>query len=286
MRRLTAPFKGWVQRFALGLLVAAAIGLMILGKTGAPIVERLRLTISDTVVPVLDALSRPVASARAVIDEVRGLVNLRSENARLQSENERLRHWQVVARKLDQENTAIRGLLAFAADPRPAFITARVVADSGGAFVRTALINVGADRGVRNGQAVIDGGGLVGRVVERGSLSARVLLLTDLNSRVPVVVELTRVRAILAGDNTDLPRLTFLPDDAGVVPGDRIVTSGHGGALPPGLPVGVVTAVDEGVVRVQPFVDWHRLEYVRVLDYALLGALPSTRPAGRAETLR
>ena len=112
------------------------------------------------------------------------------------------------------------------------------------------------------------------------------MLLTELNARIPVVVESTRVAAILAGDNTDRQRLVFLPDDARVSPGERIVTSGRGGMLPAGLPIGVVASVDGDSVRVQPLVDWHTLEFVQVLDYVLPGALPATRPVGRAEAVQ
>ena len=284
--RLTVPLKGWVQRFAFVLLVAAGVGLLILGKADSPFVERLRLNIVDTAAPVLDALSRPVATVTALVEEVRGLVALHGENARLREDNERLRHWEVVARKLEQENVAYRDLLNVVAEPRPAFVTARVIADSGGAFVRTVLLTAGARDGVRNGQAVVTGEGMVGRVVETGGRSARVLLITDLNSRIPVVVESTRAPASLAGDNSDRQRLLFLPVNARVAVGARVVTSGQGGVLPPGLPVGTVTSLDDGVVSVQPFVDWHMLEYVQVLDYVLPGALPSTRAAGRAGPLR
>lgn len=284
--RLTVPLKGWVQRFAFVLLAAAGVGLLILGKADSLFVERLRLSIVDTAAPVLDALSRPVATATALVEEARGLVALHGENARLREDNERLRHWEVVARKLEQENVAYRDLLNVVAEPRPAFVTARVIADSGGAFVRTVLLTAGARDGVRNGQAVVSGEGMVGRVVETGERSARVLLITDLNSRIPVVVESTRAPAILAGDNSDRQRLLFLPVNARVAVGARVVTSGQGGVLPPGLPVGIVASLDDGVVSVQPFVDWHMLEYVQVLDYVLPGALPSTRAAGRAGPLR
>ncbi len=280
------PVKGWIQRFALVLLVVVAVGLMILGKAGSPVVERLRMTITDAVAPVLDVMSRPVTTVAHAVEEGRQLLYLRSENARLRKENERLHHWQVVARRLEQENAALRELLNFAGEPRPTFITARVIADSGGAFVRTRLLNAGARDGVHDGQAVVNSDGLVGRVVETGERSARTLLLTDFNARIPVVVSSARVPAIVAGDNTDRPRLNFLPDNAQVAAGDRVVTSGRGGMLPPGLPVGVVIGgVKNGVVRVEPFVDWHRLEYVRVIDYVLPGVLPQTRPAGRAGRL-
>lgn len=286
LKRVTLPIKGWIQRFALVLFVGAALGLMVMGRADVRVVERLRVAIADAAAPVLDALSRPVASVNEAIAYGRELLYLRAENARLREENARLRHWEAAARKLAQENLAFRSLLNMVDDPQLAFVSARVVGDSGGAFVRTVLINAGAADGVHKGQAVITGDGLVGRIVETGERSARVLLLTDLNARIPVVLEQSRVPAILAGDNSDRPRLTFVPVNATVAPGERIVTSGQGGMLPPGLPVGTVAAIEDGVIRVEPFVDWAKLEYVRVLDYALPGVLPATRAAGRAGPLQ
>ncbi len=282
---ITGTIKAWLQRFAFVLLAGTALTLMILGKADSPVVERLRVTITDAAMPVLEVLTHPIVSVNAVVDTVNDLVYLRSENTRLRAENERLRGWHDAARLLEQENIAFRDLLGFVADPQPVFISARVIGDSGGAFVRSQLLNAGAADGVRNGQAVVNGDGLVGRVVSTGERSSRVLLLTDLNSRIPVAAETSRVRGILAGDNTDRPRLDFLPVDAGLKPGDRIVTTGRGGMLPPGLPVGIVASVEDGVILVEPFIDWGKLEYVRVLDYVLPGMLPTTRAAGRAGPL-
>ncbi len=286
LKHMTLPVKGWLQRFALLLFIGAALGLMVMGRADVRLVERLRIVLTDVATPVLDVLSRPVASLSEAIAYGRGLIALNAENARLREENARLRHWESVARRLGRENAALRALLNMVDDPKLSFVTARVVADSGGVFVRTVLINAGARDGLRRGQAVITGDGLVGRIVETGEHSARVLLLTDLNARVPVVVEQSRVPAILAGDNSDRPRLSFIPVNATVSLGERIVTSGQGGMLPPGLPIGTVASIEDGVVRVEPFVDWSTLEYVRVLDYALPGVLPSTRSAERAGPLQ
>ena len=284
-RRLTLPVKGWVQRFAFALLIAAAVGLMILGKIESRFVETLRVTVTDVAAPVLEVLSHPAATMASAVEEFRKLIHLQGENVRLREENLRLRQWHAVAQKLQQENAAYKSLLNFVDDPRPVFITARVIGDAGGAYVRTVLLNAGTGDGVRVGQAVTNADGLVGRVVEAGNHSARILLLTDLNSRVPVVIESTRVPAILAGDNSNNPRLSYLPRNASVSPGQRVVTSGHGGMLPPGLPVGEVVAVVDGVIRVRPLVDWHSLEYMRVLDFTLPGVLPSTSLAGPAGPL-
>ena len=285
VRRLALPVKGWVQRFAFTLLVSASVGMMILGKVDSQFVERLRVGVTDAVAPVLEVLSQPSAAAAAMVEEMRALTNLRSENERLRAENARLLQWQAVARTLEQENLAFKELLALVDTPRPAFITARVIGDAGGAFVRTVLLNAGSDDGVRVGQAAVNAEGLVGRVVETGRRSARILLLTDLNSRVPVVVEQTRAPAILAGDNSDYPSLTFTPVNALFEPGERIVTSGHGGMLPPGLPVGEVVSTVGGVARVRSYVNWSTLEYLRVLDFTLPGVLPTTRTAGPAGPL-
>ncbi len=256
------------QRFAFVLLLSAAIALMLLGKTENPFVERLRAVVTDAAMPVLTALSHPITAVRGAVAEAERLVNLQSENVRLSGENERMRRWESAARNLERENAALRAMLNVGGESTSReVVTARVIGDSGGPFVRTMLLDAGARRGVRRGQAAVNGDGLVGRVVETGERSSRILLLTDLNSRVPVVVESSRYRAILAGDNSARPRLIFAVARDRIRPGDRIVTSGHGGMFPPGLPVGMVTGLEEGVLRLQPFVDWDRLVLVQILEF-------------------
>jgi rod shape-determining protein MreC len=256
------------QRFAYLVLVTAAVALMLLGKAENLFVERLRAVVTDAAAPILAVISEPVAAVERAVGAVEELVYLHSENKRLRVDNQRLRGWEAAARKLEQENAAFRAMLNMRGEAEiQGAISARVIGDSGGPFVRTMLLDAGARMGVAKGQPAVSGKGVVGRVVEAGQRSARVLLVTDLNSRIPVVLESSRYRAILAGDNSDQPRLVFSAAGDRVRPGDRIVTSGHGGVFPPGLPVGVVVSVADGVPRVQPFVDWHRLEYVEVLAY-------------------
>ena len=120
-------------------------------------------------------------------------------------------------------------------------VTGSVIADARGPFLRSALINLGRDNGVRVGYAVIDGDGLIGRVVDAGSSVARVLLLSDLNSRIPVLVGPAGIRALVSGDNAAELKLEFLPDGASLYAGDEVYTSGSEGVLPRGLRVGVVT---------------------------------------------
>ena len=135
------------------------------------------------------------------------------------------------------------------------------------------MITAGQSGGVKKGQVVMTGEGLVGRVMQAGLYSARVLLITDINSRIPVQVGEAGNRAILAGDNSLRPRLLFLGNASAAAPGDKIVTSGDAEAFPPGIPIGQVSRVDEGVVEVEPFVVRDKIQHVRVADYGLAGIL-------------
>jgi rod shape-determining protein MreC len=268
LRYLAFPLKIVFQRFALLFLVLAAFGMMLLSKAETVMVERVSTAVVDLVAPIMDVLSRPAASVNEGVRRVREMTAIYAENERLRRENARLLQWQEAARRLAAQNRALTALLDFKPDPRASYIAARVIGDSGGSFVRSMLVNAGSRDGIARGQAVVTGDGLVGRVAAAGFRSARVLLVTDINSRVPVILESTGQRGILAGDNSNQPRLVFLPANATVKVGDRLVTSGHGGVFPPGLPAGRVVAEGDNGIRVQPYVALDALEFVRVVDYA------------------
>ena len=274
--RFAIPMRALIQRFAFVLLIASAFALMLLGRLDNKIVEQTRLAIIDGVSPIMEVVSRPAAGFNRMVDTISEQLHLRRKLTRLEAENESLRQWQSAARRLEAENAAYRALLSSKPDVVPSFVAARVIADAGAPFVRTVLLNAGHRDGIRRGQAVLNADGLVGRVSEVGQRSARVLLLSDLNSRVPVLNGSSLQRGVLSGDNSDWPTLVFLPSQARVSQGDPIVTSGHGGVFPPGLPVGVVGSLRDGNVRIQPYVDWHRLELVRVVRFDI----PKLAPAG------
>lgn len=281
--RVAAPLRGAAQRFALGFLVIAAFGLMFLGKADTQFVERARTIITDVATPILESMAEPVAAIDRAVAHLGELAALREENQRLREEVSRLRSWHAAALRLDAENKSLRDLLDYKGPDRNTFVTARVVADAHGPFVKSVLVNIGNRDGIEKGQAAVTQLGLVGRVTELGERSARILMITDLNSRIPVLVEESRARAILAGDNSERPQLVFLPQGTRLRVGQRIVTSGHGGALPHGIPVGVVSAIDGGLARVRPFVDWERLEYVQIIDYEVDSAsAPAQRRAAPA----
>jgi rod shape-determining protein MreC len=275
--RLSPQLRSSIQRTTLPILILLSGAVVVLGKADQVLFDSLRITVSDTAAPVLDAVARPLNAAGEVVSRVKMAITTYQTNVRLEAENQRLLQWQQTALNLAADNKQLRGLLKAVPENALSFVTARVVGNSGGAFVRMILINAGSEDRVARGQAVLTGEGLVGRLTEVGERAARVLLITDLNSRVPVTVERTHASAVMAGDNSDRPRLLYLPASDGAKVGDRIVTSGEGGVFPPGLPVGVVAAADGGV-RVEPYVELSQLGYVLVADYGLSRALPQPLP--------
>ena len=273
--RISAAQRAAIERVSLTLLVVLSAAMIILAKADQVLIQSVRSTVMDGAAPALDAVSRPAAALVAAANRVLGVMTIYRDNVRLTEENERLLGWQQVALRLSAENAELRELTRLAPEPAISFVTARVIADSGEAYARSVMVDAGSENGVTRGQAAITGEGLAGRVSEAGSRAARVLLITDLNSRVPVIVDGTRQRAILAGDNSARPSLRYRDADGVVRIGDRIITSGEGGVFPSGLPVGVVASVDGEAPRVEPYAALSRLDYLRLVDYGLAEALPT-----------
>lgn len=271
------------------VLILLCVTLMAAHRLDLFPVERIRIAMTDTMAPLMSAISEPFVTMSESFDGVKTLRALKAENIRLKAENDRLTLWYESALKYQAENKSLKDLLNVKADPALAFVTTRVVSDPGGAFVKSVLLPVGLQDRIAKGNAVMSGRGLIGRITEAGQRSSRVLLVTDLNSRIPVVVQNTRTKAILAGKNTDLLKLERLPIDSGLAVGQRIVTSGDGGQLPPDIPIGTIVEAGPDGVFVQPLADIGKVTHVQVInadvDQGLVTGeitpLPQKRPKNR-----
>ncbi len=240
------------------------------------------MALADALAPIFAIVAEPVATVYHMAAGAEDLVDVRTDNARLKAENEQLRRWHAVALALDAENTQLKANLRWIPDPAPSYVTARVVADAGGVYARAVLLSAGLNHGLTKGQIALDDSGLVGRITELGNRSARVLLITDMNSRIPVTLEGSRARAILEGANNGRPRLVHWPEGVMPVEGERVVTSAEAGAFPAGLPVGVVHYSASNAAEVAPAAKLDQLEIVRIFNYGLRGAAPpesAARPA-------
>lgn len=254
-----------LRRLFVGLFVLLLLGIFLLWRIDSPRVERFRAALVDRVVPSFDWALLPITKAAAMIDEFQSYASLYEQNQELRRELQQMKAWREAALQLEQKNARLLDLNQVRLDPKLTHVTGVVLADSGSPFRQSVLLNVGARDGIRDGWATMDGIGLVGRISGVGERTARVILLTDSNSRVPVTVQPSGQKALLSGDNSALPPLEFLEDSDLVRPGDRVVTSGDGAMLPAGLLVGQVVMGTDRRLRVVLSADYERLEFLRVL---------------------
>lgn len=241
-----------------------ALALLALSRIDHPGLRQVRSVVFETVTPVLRAIVGPLAPLRRLGEQVADYATLSQELERVRLENQSLKSWEARAKELERRLADLEALVKVVDEPKLDFVTGRVIADAKGPFARSVLIDVGRSQGVKSGFPVISADGLVGRLLETGSRASRVLLLTDYNSRVPVLIGDEDVRAILVGDNSGEPRLAHLPATAVLRAGDDVVTSGVGGLFPRGLRIGRVVESDLGP-RVKPAAKLEALEHLSVL---------------------
>ncbi len=278
MFRLSIQTRQGLSRLTLPLLIGLSCGLMALSQADRPLATWLHSYVTDRLAPLYAQLDRPARGMRGLATELGDLGGLARQNRRLRAENRELRVWYEVAIGLAAENKALKANLHWLPDPAPSFMTARAVADAGGIYGRAVLLAAGADQGLRKGEVAMDADGLVGRVTEIGARSARVLLITDLSSRVPVTLDGSHASAIVIGSDAPMPRLMYYPNDIHPEEGERVLTSSEANAFPAGLPVGIVHYVTPGQPLVLPAARLDHVDLLRIFDYGLSAVTPPEAP--------
>ncbi|ROU02414.1 rod shape-determining protein MreC [Histidinibacterium lentulum] len=263
--RQQTDYAGPLRRLLVAVLVLALFAVFLVWRIDSPRVERFRAAVIDTVVPPMDWAMAPVTGLVNLAKDFRSYQRLAEQNDDLRRELQTMKAWREAALQLEQENAKLRDLNNLRVDPQLTWVTGVVLADSGSPFRQSVLLNVGASDGVLDGWPVMDGIGLVGRISGVGRESSRVILLTDTSSRIPVTIQPSGQRAILAGDNSMNPPILFLENDDLVRPGDRVVSSGDGGVFPADLLVGQVALGTDRRLRVRLAADYERLEFLRVM---------------------
>ena len=280
MLRLSIQTRQLLAKLSLPLFFTASIVAVLAGRVDGRLASGARMWVADGVAPIYATIAEPAARLRRMGADLLGVVDLAAENRQLRAENVRLRRWYTVAMALEAENAQLKDNLHWMPDPTPSYVTGRVVADGGGIYARAVLLYVGPNAPVRRGEVALSADGLAGRVTEVGRRSARILLLTDPNSRIPVLLPRLHAEAIMTGETTGLPRLLYLPDGVRLQSGERVVTAADTNAFPAGLPVGQLRVLPNGNAEVVPAASLDDLSMLRVFDYKLDAVAPPAA-AGR-----
>jgi len=258
-------------------VVIAAVGCVLLlisdARAQSSPYQPVRAGVETVAGPVGGVFAAPVRWFGHASDYVGGYFFAVSENRRLKRELAELQPWRDQAIALKNVNARYEAMLGIRPEPPVEMRTARSITDTRGPFSKARLLDVGAARGVKVGNPVINEHGLVGRVVGTSPSISRMLLLTDVASRTPVLIDRTDARALLTGDGSGNPRLEFVRGVGSVQAGDRILSSGDGGGFPRGVPIGVAARGIDGSWRVKLFSDRGAIDYVRVMLFEDFGQL-------------
>jgi len=247
-------------------LLSVSLLLIFISIIKPKVATDIKIGFLDIVSPVIVFISKPFAEASEGINSISNIATLKAENSKLKTENDQLKNWYQTALMLSAENQALQSLLNLKIDPEIKYISARVLLDTQNTFSKTVLIAVGEKHGIKKNQVVLSGDGVIGRVIKVGGNVSRVLLITDLNSRIPVIIADLNKRSVLSGNNSDHLVMKHLELTTNDMLQKKVITTGDGGVFPAGLYVGTITEIKDSDIKVRPFSKLENLKFVRILQ--------------------
>ena len=257
--------KDTKQKFSLLGLLFFSILLIVLGKYNFTAINYLKITINEVVYRISFVASLPEKyigySYRAVEEHIRFYndYNLKKE------ELEKLKSKKYETIFLEAENKRLKKVLNDI-NYSSELVIAKVLIDKQSPFLRSIIINKGSKNNINKGMAVLSDSYLIGKVVEVNYTTSRVLLLSDLNSKIPVTIEPGSIQSILSGDGENSGVLQYIKDNFPIADESIVYTSGTGGLLKSGIPIGKIKQ-NENQNNVNFFVDFSQLRYVKVSSY-------------------
>ena len=259
--------KGNAQ-LPLMIVIALAVVLVLLGKAQSGLFDKARSHVTDMMAPMLKTARAPIQAVDRWVGSITEVFTVYQQNLALKEENARLRQWRNVAIVLRGRVGRYQTLLHAVPDPKLNAVLAQVIGRASRPFLQTMILDAGREHHALPGQAVVDARGMIGRIYLAGERTSWVILLTDLNSRIPVTIAPGNIQAMMTGDNTPNPALQMVLHTVTLHAGDQVVSSGDGGLLPPGLPIGTVVQDTAGDWRVQLLADPAGAQDVEILNFA------------------
>ena len=257
--------RGTKQRFSLFVLLFSSIFLIVLGKFNFTAINYLKITINEVVYRTSFVASIPekyiTYSYRAIEEHIKLYKDYNFQKEEL----EKLKSEKYEVKFLEAENKRLKKVLNDI-NYSSELVIAKVIIDKQSPFLRSIIINKGSKNNIKKGMSVLSDSYLIGKVVEVNYMTSRVLLLSDLNSKIPVTIEPGSIQSILSGDGGNSGNIQYTKDNLPIADGSIIYTSGTGGLLKSGIPIGKIEQ-NENQNSVNFFIDFSQLRYVKVSSY-------------------
>ena len=255
--------KGTQQRFSLFVLAIISILLIFLETIETKPLNKIRSFVKDVVYRTAVVVTYPTKIFSGSYNVVENHFSLYKNYNDLKKENEELKSKYSKAEFLELENSQLRNLIDEQAQSQSNLVSARVMLDEQSPYLNSFVINIGANKEIKNGMAVLDGKNFIGRIVDVNFFSSRILLITDLNSKIPVISEPSGNHAILSGHGDNNPTLEYFSENHKIQEEDKIYTSGKEGIFAPGIPIGEAK-IEKDTVEVQLYSELSEITFVNI----------------------
>ena len=255
------------QKFSLLTLIILSLIIIILGNFNFKIIQYSKLGIKEVIYRFTYITSIPENYFKKSYFKISEHINFYNEFKKNEILLNNLKEKKLSNDFLLLENKRLRKLIDESIETEEIF--AKVLVDNDSPYLKSIILNKGSKDKVKLGMAIVDGSYLVGKIIEVNFTNSRALLLSDLNSKIPVLLEPFDMHAVLSGTGQNFGIIEYTKEEYEyLMKGDVIVyTSGQGGLFKPGVPVGKLTTEDENRRLINFFSDFKQLDYVKIVSY-------------------
>ncbi len=256
--------RGAKQKFSLFVLILLSLSIFVLDVSKLKPIKIFRSLLNDGIYRISAISSSPIKFSGTVKDFFITHIFVYKENLKLKTELEELKNKDLQTSYLQTANKRLQDIIQLEKKSTFTTVAAKVLLDKNSPYLNSVIINRGSNSGIKLGMPVLSEGNLVGRVVEVNFFSARILLLNDLNSKIPVMISPKGSQAILSGRGEDKPKLEYLPEKFELNDKNLVFTSGKDGIFFEGIPVGNVI-FEDNKIKVKLFSDPNQVSFVNVI---------------------
>ena len=254
--------KGNKQRFSLVALIIFSVVLIVLSRINFPAINYLKIGLNEVVYRVSFIVSLPEQQLNRSLIAINNHLNLYNDHDQLKEKFKSLRGKELDNEYLKFENERLRKLIdEYIINTEE--LVAKVLLDKESPFLRSLILNKGSKDKIRIGMAVLDGPYLVGKVVEVNYATSRVLLISDLNSKIPVILEPGDIQSIMSGSGKNKGQIQYFKTENTLKEKKIVFTSGSGGIFKSGIPIGEFNSGEE----IKFFSDLSQLTFVKVVSF-------------------
>ncbi len=262
-----SQFRIALHRFIVIAVFVFSIFLIFLSRTSNRYIKTVQSGTLSLLNPVIRVFQLPSDGVYFVYFKFKDWINVYEDNKALKERTRNIYELKSRIKILEAENKRLSEILHFVPQENVRFLTAKVVSDQKDGFVHTLTAYTTNAKEAQKNSIVLDGENVIGRVESINGNYIKILLITDINSKIPVIILPSGTQAILSGNNTPTLDVLYTESTSQIKKGDKIITSGIGGVFPEGLRVGVVSSAKKGKIKARPIKNIESSEYIIIVDY-------------------